>query len=127
MLAMLNSSRGCHSVQPILIHVHGLLISKAQVDDTSTVSGPSKLLLSAILLVWVLFSVAKVAVSGASIAAAIGVVHARLDVLADDVYAVAASSSIWALTDCCCWGQRGLLLLQRRRLLAESRASRRHF
>jgi hypothetical protein len=39
-------------------HVHGPLIRNAYAPDTSTVSGPS-MLLSAMLLVSVLFSVAK--------------------------------------------------------------------
>ena len=47
------------NTQPALTQVHGPLIWKAYADDTLTVSGPSKLLLSAILLVSVLFSVAK--------------------------------------------------------------------
>ena len=47
------------TTQPTRTHVHGPLIWKAYADDTSTVSDPSKLLLSAMLDVSVLFSVAK--------------------------------------------------------------------
>jgi hypothetical protein len=46
------------SSQPIRTHVHGPLIWSAYTPDRSTVSGPSKLLLSLISLVSVLFSVA---------------------------------------------------------------------
>jgi hypothetical protein len=45
--------------QPTRTHVHGPLTSNAYAEDTSTVSAPSKLLLSAMLVVSVLFSVAK--------------------------------------------------------------------
>ena len=67
----------------------------------------------------------EVAVIGTGIATAIGVVHARLDVLANYVHAVPADLGGLQFTHLgldrlllLC--QRGLLLLQRRRLLAES-------
>jgi hypothetical protein len=47
-----------HSAHPILIHVHGPLIWNAATPDRFTVSGPSKLLLSEISDVLVLFRVA---------------------------------------------------------------------
>lgn len=46
-------------IQLTSTHVQGPLISNAYAEETSTVSGPSKLLLSAMLLVSVLFRVAK--------------------------------------------------------------------